>query len=73
MRPVARDGAFSAKVPGRSADPSLLRFGESVPGVSQPKLRSGGGWLGFLNTVRTERFKDILDLRPILTELPRAA
>ena len=35
--------------------------------------RSYTGWLGFLNTVRTERFDQVLALRPILASIGNAA
>jgi hypothetical protein len=31
------------------------------------------GWLGFLNTVRTERFEQVLALRPSLLAIATAA
>jgi hypothetical protein len=40
------------------------------PGISLKNLRE---WLAFLNTVRTERFEQVLALRPLLLTVATAA
>jgi hypothetical protein len=50
-----------------------LEFSLRSPFDLMVDRRSYTGWLGFLNTVRTERFDQVLALRPILASIGNAA